>query len=49
MVRADQKEQHNGKSLPKEEFIHCAKCGRKILKTDNYCMYCGTPTGTRPF
>ena len=32
-----------------EDFIHCTKCGRKILRTDNYCMYCGTPTEIKPF
>ena len=48
-MRSGKKEKHNDKSLPKEEFIHCAKCGRKILKTDNYCTYCGTPTETKSF
>ncbi len=43
------KEKHNGKSSSSEEFISCAKCGRKILNTDNYCMYCGTPTKTKSF
>lgn len=35
--------------MSKEERIHCAKCGRQILKTDNYCMYCRTPTRTKSF
>ena len=43
------KEKRNEKSSIGEEFIHCTKCGRKILKTDNYCMYCGAPTGTKSF
>lgn len=48
-MKENQKEKHNDKSVQKEEFIHCAKCGRKIPKTDNYCMYCRTPTGTKSF
>ena len=43
------KEKHNDKSSSSEEFIRCAKCDRKILNTDNYCMYCGTPTKTKSF
>ncbi len=48
-MKEDKKEKHNDKLSSNEERIHCAKCGRKILKTDNYCMYCGTPTGTKSF
>lgn len=43
------KKKHNDKLSSKEERIHCAKCGRQILKTDNYCMYCRTPTRTKSF
>lgn len=48
-LKEDKKEKHNDKISSNEERIHCAKCGGKILKTDNYCMYCGTPTGTKSF
>lgn len=40
-MKEDKKEKHNDKPSSKEEFIHCANCGRQMLKTDNYCMYCG--------
>lgn len=48
-LKDDKKEKHNDKLSSKEEHIHCANCGRQILKTDNYCMYCGKPTGTKSF
>ena len=48
-LKEDKKEKHNDKLPSKEECIHCANCGREILKTDNYCMYCGMPMGTKSF
>lgn len=42
-MEASKKEKHNDKSSSSEEFIRCAKCGRKILKTDSFCQYCGNP------
>lgn len=28
----------------KEKVIHCNYCGREILDSDNYCMYCRRST-----
>lgn len=49
IIKRSKEKRHNGKTLSNENFTHCTKCGRKILKTDNYCMYCGTPTEIKPF
>lgn len=49
IIKKDNQRSTMGKSLSNEDFIHCTKCGRKILRTDNYCMYCGTPTEIKPF
>ena len=40
---------HNEKILSKNGFIHCASCKEMIKKSDKYCLYCGNPTGTKPF
>lgn len=48
-MKENQKEKHNDKFAKKEEFTHCANCGRKIPKTDNHCMYCGIFMGTKSF
>ena len=47
--KENKKEKHNNKLSMKEERFRCANCGMWIPKSDNYCMYCGTPTGTRSF
>ncbi len=41
-VKRLKKEKHNDKSSEIEE-IHCANCNREMLKTDNFCQYCGSP------
>lgn len=38
---------HNERILKKKGFIPCAYCKKTIHKTDNYCMYCGEPTGIK--
>ena len=42
-VKRLKKEKHNDKSSEIEEIIHCANCNREMLKTDNFCQYCGSP------
>lgn len=42
-MKASKKEKHNDKSSSSEEIIHCARCGKEILKTDSFCQYCGNP------